>query len=107
MSEMDSKGAKQRRKRRAYTDEFKAGAVRLVLVEGRTVSEVAKDVDLTRSALDGWLARTRADAGHAKPGAITTRQRDALTRLRRENRQLKMEGDILKEAEAFFAKESR
>lgn len=110
MASMDTKdgsGTKGRRKRREYTDEFRAGAVRLVLEEGRSVTQVAKDLDLTRSALDGWVARARADAGKGQPGVLTTSEREELTRLRRENRQLEMERDILKKAAAFFAKESR
>ena len=50
------------RQRRQYTDEFKAGAVRLVVVEGRTIAQVARDLDLTRSALDGWVTQSKADA---------------------------------------------
>lgn len=110
MARMDTKDGtetKNRRKRREYTDEFKAGAVRLVLAEGRTVTQVAKDLDLTRSALDAWVAQARADTGQGRPGTLTTTERDELTRLRRENRQLKMERDILKKAAAFFAKQSR
>jgi len=59
----DGKGTRRRRKRREFTEEFKAGAVRLVLVEGRSVTQVAQDLDLTRSALDTWVSHARAEAG--------------------------------------------
>lgn len=95
-----------RRQRRTYTDEFRAGAVRLVLIEGRSVTQVAKDLDLTRSALDGWVRQAQADAGMGAVGALTMAEKDELARLRRENRVLRMERDILKKAAVFFAKES-
>jgi transposase len=94
------------RKRRQYTPEFKAGAVRLVLEEGKSVSDVARDLDLTRSALDGWVRQAKIDAGRGAPGALTTGEKEELSRLRRENRELRMEREILKKAAAFFAKES-
>jgi len=97
---------KKPRKRRQFTSEFKAGAVRLVLQEGRSVHQVAKDLDLTASALGNWVLQARVDAGKGPAGALTTAEKEELTRLRRENRQLKMERDILKKAAAFFAKES-
>jgi transposase len=98
---------KPRRQRRQFTDEFKAGAVRLVLEEGRSVTSVAKDLDLTASALSWWVQRAKTDRGQGQPGALTSAEREELTRLRREVRQLKMERDILKKAAAFFAKESK
>ena len=97
--------AKNKRQRRKFTDEFKAGAVRLVLDEGKTVGAVARDLDLTESALRLWVERARADRGNGKPGVLTTAERDELTRLRKENRQLRLEREILKNAAAFFAKE--
>jgi len=80
--------------------------VRLVIIEGRAIGEVAKDLDLTPSALGEWVAQARADAGAGSPGALTTADREELARLRRENRQLRMERDILKKTVAFFARES-
>ena len=50
-------GKKSRRARRHFTEEFRAGAVRLVLDEGHTVGRVARDLDLTVSALRAWRAR--------------------------------------------------
>ena len=104
MSGMDKKGG--RRTRRVFTEEFRAGAVRLVLDEGRTIGSVARDLDLTPSALRTWVERARADRTKGKSGGLTTAEREELSRLRKENRVLRLERDILKKAAAFFAKES-
>jgi transposase len=101
-----SNGAKHKRARRSFTDEFKEGAVRLVLDEGKTIAEVAGNLDLTPSALGNWVRQARADRSKGKTG-LTTEERAELVKLRRENRELRMERDILKKAAAFFAKESR
>ena len=95
-----------RRRYRSFTNEFKAGAVELVIREGKSVPEVAKDLDLTESALYEWVKRAKADQGKGKSGVLITAEREELSRLRKENRELKMERDILKKAAAFFAKES-
>ena len=100
-----SDGGKKRRVKRAFTEEFKAGAVRLVLDEGKSVAQVARDLDLTSSALRIWVERARADRTKGKTG-LTTEERGELARLRKEVRELKVERDILKKAAAFFAKES-
>jgi len=95
-----------RRTRRVFTEEFRAGAVRLVLDEGKSVSAVARDLDLTASALRTWVMRAKADRTKGKSGGLTTAERDELARLRKENRQLRLERDLLKKAAAFFAKEN-
>ena len=97
---------KQRRKRRAFTPEFKAEAVRLCKVGDRTVTQVAVDLDLTETALREWVKRADIDAGKGPPEALTTAEREEMARLRRENKRLTMERDILKAAATFFAKES-
>jgi transposase len=96
----------QKRARRQFTDEFKAGAVRLVLDEGKTKAQVARDLDLPPSALSRWVERARADRTHGKTG-LTTAEREELAGLRKENRELKMERELLKKWAAFFAKESK
>ena len=85
----------KRRPRRQFTDEFKAGAVRLVLDEGKTVGAVARDLDLTETALREWVKRAQADRSAGRPG-LTTAEREELARLRKENRQLRLEREILK-----------
>ena len=94
-----------RRAKRRFTEEFKAGAVALVLDQGKSVGEVARDLDLTPSALRQWVERARADRTKGRTG-LTTEERTELARLRKEVRELRMERDILKKAAAFFAKES-
>lgn len=101
---MEEKATK-RRARRTFTDEFKAGAVRLVLDEGKRAAQVARDLDLAQSVLRGWVKQAQADRSNGKTG-LTTEERAELARLRRENRVLRMERDILKKAAAFFAKEN-
>jgi transposase len=91
--------SRKKRARRAFTDEFKAGAVRLVLDEGKSVPQVARDLDLTQSALRTWVERARADRTKGKTG-LTTAEREELGKLRKQVRELTMERDILKEAAA-------
>jgi transposase len=95
-----------RRKRRQFTPEFKAEAVRLAQVGDRSIGQVAIDLDLTETALREWVRRAEVDAGKGPPGALTTTEREELSRLRREVKRLQMERDILKAAATFFAKES-
>jgi transposase len=104
MSSMAKTGG--RRVRRVFSDEFRAGAVHLVLDEGKSAGAVARDLDLTESALRAWVARALADRTKGKSGGLTTAEREELARLRKENRQLRLERDVLKKAAAFFAKES-
>ena len=104
---MDTEPKKsKRRPRREFTAEFKAGAVRLVVEEGRSLQDVARSLDLVPSALRNWVLQAKADAGSGSVGVLTTSEREELVRLRRELRQTRMERDILKKAAAFFAKES-
>jgi len=95
-----------KRKRRKFTAQFKAEAVRLCQVGDRSVGQVARDLDLTETALREWVKLAEVDAGKGPPGALTSAEREELTRLRRENKRLQMEREILKKAAAFFAKES-
>ena len=97
---------KQRRKRRAFTPEFKAEAVRLCRVGDRSVRQVAEDLDLTETALREWVRRADIDAGNGPAGALTTAEREELAKLRRDVKRLTMERDISKAAATFFAKES-
>ena len=93
-----------RRKRREYTPEQKADAVRMVREVGN-LAKVARDLDLTESALRSWVQQADIDEGQGAEGALTSEEREELRRLRREVRTLEMERDFLKKAAAFFAKE--
>jgi len=90
-------GKRQKRPRRSFTDEFKTRAVRLVLDEGKTIPQVARDLDLTESALRTCVERDRADRTQGKTG-LTSEERAELARLRKEVRELRMEREILKKA---------
>jgi transposase len=95
-----------RRSRRQFDEDFKAQAVRLVLDEGKSIPSVARDLDLTESNLRIWVAPARADRTQGKTG-LTTAEREELARLRKENRILREEREILRKAAAFFATERR
>ena len=94
---------KRRRPRRQFDDDFRAQAVRLVLDDGKTIAAAARDLDLTPSALRYWVEQARADRTNGRTG-LTTAEREELARLRKENRELRTEREILKKAAAFFAK---
>ena len=96
-----------KKKRRTFTKEFRADAVRLARESGKGVGEIAEDLGLWEATLRRWIAQAEIDLGRGAEGALRTEDRVELTRLRRENRTLQMERDILKKAAAFFAKESR
>lgn len=95
MATMATKRGREMRARRQFTDEFKAGAVALVLNEGKTIAVVARDLDLTPSALRGWVIQARADRDSGESG-LTSDERAELAKLRKENRELKMERELLK-----------
>jgi transposase len=78
----------------------------LVLDEGKSVGSVARELDLVASALGEWVRRAQADRTRGRTG-LTTAEREELARLRKENRILQEERDILKKAAAFFAKHQR
>ena len=92
-----------RRARRRFSEEFKEGAVRLVLDEGKTVGAVARELDLTASALGLWVQQARAERTKGKSG-LMKEEREELTRLRKENRELRIERDLLKKVSALFAR---
>ena len=96
----------ERRKRRSFTPEYRADAVKLVREGGKSLPQVAKDLDLTESALRNWVREAEGGKGKSPAGELTTQERDELVRLRKEVRHLEMERDFLKKAAAFFAKET-
>jgi transposase len=104
---MESVGKKPRRHRRAFTPEFKAEIVELCQRGDRSVGQVARDFDLTETAVREWVRQAERDAGSRQDGGLTSAEQQELARLRRENRQLREDVEILKRATAFFAKETR
>jgi transposase len=103
---MESMGKKPRR-RRSFTPEFKAEIVELCQCGDRSVGQVARDFDLTETAVRGWVKQAGRDAGTRRDGGLTTEERRELSQLRRENRRLREDVEILKRATAFFAGETR
>jgi transposase len=94
-----------RRKRRKFTEAFKADAVKLYKTGGRSIAQVATDLDLTETALRAWVKRAETDAGKGPPNLLTTAERDELSELRKRVRRLEMEREILKKAAAFVCHE--
>ena len=103
---MESMGKKPRR-RRSFTPEFKAEIVGLCQQGDRSVGQVAKDFDLTETAVREWVRQAERDTGTRSDGGLTSSEQQELARLRRENRQLREDVEILKRATAFFAQETR
>jgi transposase len=93
------------RKRRSFTPEFRAEAVRLALESERPLSEIARELGIRPDQLRHWKQQLTRAAGDSPPPGETPEQE--LRRLRRENVVLRQERDFLKKAAAFFAKESR
>ena len=96
---------KERRQRRAFSDEYKAEVVALCRSSGQSIGQVAHDLDLTESAVRRWIVQADIDEGRRE--GLTSCEREELARLRKENRVLREERDILRRATAFFAKETR
>jgi transposase len=103
---MESMGKKPRR-RRSFTPEFKAEIVGLCQQGDRSAGQVAKDFDLTETAVREWAKQAGRDAGTRSDGGLTSTGRKELAELRRENRRLREDVEILKRATAFFAQETR
>lgn len=96
----------ERRRRRTFSPEFKDQAVRLVRESGKTIVQAAEEIGVARTALGQWVKQAEIDEGKGPEGAMTTSERQELAQLRRENRTLRMERDLLKKWAAFFAKET-
>lgn len=98
-------GERRPRARRTFTPEFKAEIVELCRTSGKSVAEICREMDLSETPVRRWLAQAEIDAG--RRNGLTTSEREELAQLRKENRVLREERDILKRATAFFAKETR
>ena len=94
-----------KRPRRSFTKDFKPEVVALVRQPGNTAASVARDLDLTETAVREWVKQAEVDDG-ARDG-LTTAARAEVAALRKEVRVLREERDIVKHATAFFARETR
>lgn len=102
MEESESKG---RRRQRAFTDEYKADVVAMCQRGDRSVKAVAQDLGLSVSTVHQWVKASEETS--LERSGLSSEERDELHRLRKENRVLREERDILKRAMSFFAKETR
>lgn len=91
--------------RRVFTAEYEAEVVELCRSGGRSIGQVCRDLGLAETAVRRWVSQAEVDSGQRE--GLTTSERQELASLRRENRVLREERDILKRATAFFAKEIR
>ncbi len=105
MRDQVAKNKNKRRKRRNFTDEYKAEVVELVRTSGKSIGEVAKDLELTETAVRAWVKKADA-ADETTSGGTDEDVHAQLRAARKEIKMLKMEREILKKATAFFAKEN-
>jgi transposase len=95
------------RRRRTYTPEFKAEAVKLVTAQGYSVAEAARSLGLHETLLRSWKQALETQGDQAFPGhGELPPSEEELRRLRAENQRLRAERDILKKATALFAREA-
>lgn len=102
---METVANKKLRRRRSFTPEFKSEIVEACSRGDRSIGQVARDFDLTETAVREWVKQADIDAG--RRDGLSTVERDELSQLCRENRRLREDVEILKRATAFFAKETR
>ncbi len=95
-------------KRKHYSKQFKIDAVKLVTEQGYNVSEAARNLDIHHTSLRHWKKQLESDSNQSFPGkGNMNSEKEELYRLRKENKRLRMEREILKKAAAFFANESK
>lgn len=92
------------RNRPPYPTEFKAQIIALARA-GRSVPDLAREFEPTEQTIYAWLKQADRDAGRRADG-LSTVEYEELRRLRKENRQLKLEREILSKAAAWFARET-
>lgn len=102
---METVAKRKPRPRRSFTPEFKADIVERCQRGDRSIAQVARDFDLTETAVREWVRQAEIDAGER--AGLTSEERAELAALRRENRRLREDVEILRRATAFFAKETR
>jgi transposase len=102
---METVARKEPRPRRSFTPEFKAGIVERCQAGDRSVAQIARDFDLSETAVRKWVNQVEIDAG--RRDGLTSDEREELAQLRRDNRRLQADVDLLKRATIFFAKETR
>jgi transposase len=96
----------KKRKRKNYTQEFKEEAVKLITEQGYSFAEAGRNLGVNPNLLSRWKRDIEGDSNRDLSPASAVSVQSELKRLRKENKQLRMEREILKKAAAFFAKES-
>ncbi len=102
---LKGKGDHMPKTRPPYPEAFRTEAVRLYQTSGKNLQEIATDLGVTTNSLRAWVRRSEVEQG--KRMGVTQDEREELARLRRENRILKEEREILRKAAAFFARETK
>jgi transposase len=102
---MDEATNKPHRKRREFTAAFKAAAVGQVIQDGRCAADVARELDLAHSVLRRWVRKELAE--QVTPGQRARTEKEEIARLRKENRELRLECNILRRAAVLLANPSR
>ena len=97
----------KKKTRRSFTDEFKAETVKLIRDSGESIGSICKDMGLSPTAVRNWIKQATIDEGNGPVGAVMTKELEELRRLRKENRILRQEREILVKAATFFAKENQ
>jgi transposase len=97
---------RQERKRKKFSDEYKAETVKLIQRSGKSIGQMALELGIGETALRRWVERAEIEAGRGPAGALKRSEQEELAELRRENQRLRLEREILKKAAAFFVKES-
>jgi transposase len=90
-----------------YSPEFREEAVQIALKSSKTISEVARELDLNSETLRGWVKKYQKQQESAADADLTVSERARLKELERRNRELEMENSFLKKAAAYFAKDAR
>ena len=94
---------KTKKTRRKFTKEFKAEAVELIRESGKSIPEIARDIDVNENSLYHWRKQAAIDRGEGLPGLMTSDEKAELVKLRRELQEVRMERDFLKKTAAYFA----
>jgi transposase len=88
----------EKRKRRSFSKQYKAEVVELIRKSGKSIGAVARELDLSETAVRRWVQQAEIDSGRGPAGALTTAEREELAQLRRRVKTLEMEREVLKKA---------
>ncbi|MGC2484879.1 MAG: transposase [Acidimicrobiales bacterium] len=104
MAVMSTESERPAPRRSRYPKEFRRDAAALVLDQHRTIAEAARELGVVEQTLGNWVRQEKVERGERE--GLTSAERAEMAQLRRENRQLREERDLLKKATAFWVKES-